>query len=114
MEADIPLRMKDGITRVNIKVCTFYARFTWFTRRVIVHIPLAESMEKAYSLKARQHYGSNSLDLTIPHSICKEHGISDGDVFILEITNENVEGSEKLVLKYKRVFAQKKKIKENQ
>jgi bifunctional DNA-binding transcriptional regulator/antitoxin component of YhaV-PrlF toxin-antitoxin module len=69
-------------------------------------------MAKAYSLKARQHYGSNSLDLTIPNSICKEHGISDGDVFILEITKEKIEGSEKLVLQYKRVFSQKKNSKE--
>lgn len=105
--------MNQSIGRFVIKVCTSYTQFTSFTRRVIVHIPLPISMDKAYSLKARQHYGSNSLDLTIPHSICKEYGISDGDVFILEITNENVEGSEKLVLKYKRVFSQKKKIKEN-
>ena len=70
-------------------------------------------MAKAYSLKARQHHGSNSLDLTIPHSICKEYGISDGDVFILDITKEIVEGSEKLVLQYKRVYSQKKLDKES-
>jgi hypothetical protein len=63
-------------------------------------------MVKAYSLKARQHYGSKSLDLTIPHSICNEFGISDGDVFILDVSEERLDGSVNLILKYKRVFSQ--------
>lgn len=60
-------------------------------------------MGKKFTVKARGHHGTDSLDLTIPTQVCKENKINEGDVFSLEIINE-----EKLtVLKYTRIFENK-------
>ena len=56
-------------------------------------------MEKTYTVKARIHYGSKSLDITIPAELVKKHSIKPGDIFRVEVTEE-----ENLVLKYERVF----------
>jgi hypothetical protein len=64
-------------------------------------------MARTHVIKAREHYGSNSLDLTLPASICKEHGIIQGDTFAVEIDEETIEGSKKLVLKYIRIYSGK-------
>jgi len=58
---------------------------------------------KKFTVKARAHHGTDSLDITIPTQVCKENKINEGDVFSLEIINE-----EKLtVLKYSRIFENK-------
>ena len=59
-------------------------------------------MKQKPVVKARVHYGSKSLDITIPVSIIKTHGIKEGDVFIVEAKSEK--GETKLV--YTRIFQQ--------
>ena len=54
-------------------------------------------------VKSRFHYGSNSLDLTIPSDVAKSHKINPGDVFRLVI--KEVKGN--LVLEYERVYSTK-------
>ncbi|MHA1680083.1 MAG: hypothetical protein ACTSUE_03680 [Promethearchaeota archaeon] len=63
-------------------------------------------MSKSISIKARKHYGSKSLDLTIPVSISKKLGIKDGDVFILKVIEDPDDRKADLILEYKRVYAQ--------
>jgi hypothetical protein len=58
------------------------------------------SVVMAKTVKARVHHGAESLDLTIPVELVREHDISEGDVF--EITaHSEYEGLE---LRYKRVY----------
>ena len=59
--------------------------------------------EKENTVKSRFHYGSNSLDLTIPSDIVKSKGINPGDVFRLITTEEK--GN--LILQYERVYKTK-------
>jgi antitoxin component of MazEF toxin-antitoxin module len=54
-------------------------------------------------VKARFHYGSNSLDLTIPSDVVKTMTINPGDVFRLVVKEEK--GN--LVLQYERVYSTK-------
>ncbi|SNQ59018.1 hypothetical protein [Candidatus Methanoperedens nitratireducens] len=60
-------------------------------------------MGKKFTVKARAHHGTDSLDLTIPTQVCKENKINEGDVFSLEIINED----KLTVLKYTRIFENK-------
>jgi bifunctional DNA-binding transcriptional regulator/antitoxin component of YhaV-PrlF toxin-antitoxin module len=53
----------------------------------------------AKTVKAREHYGADSLDLTIPTSVVEEHDLSPGDIF--EITVE--EEGEDIAISYKLV-----------
>lgn len=57
------------------------------------------SMSK--TVKARKHHGADSLDITVPVEIVREHDITEGDVFEIEVKEE--EG--KVTLKYKRVYS---------
>ena len=59
--------------------------------------------EKENTVKARLHYGTNSLDLTIPTDIIKSKKINSGDVFRLIVREEK--GN--LVLQYERVYKTK-------
>ena len=59
-------------------------------------------MKRKPIVKARVHYGSKSLDITIPVAIIKTYGIKEGDVFTVEVKSE--EGETKLV--YTRIFQQ--------
>jgi antitoxin component of MazEF toxin-antitoxin module len=54
-------------------------------------------------VKSRFHYGSNSLDLTIPSDVAKSMKINPGDVFRLIVKEEK--GN--LVLQYERVYSTK-------
>ncbi len=60
-------------------------------------------MGKKFTVKARAHHGTESLDITIPTQVCKENKINEGDVFSLEITGEG----KLTVLKYTRIFENK-------
>ena len=60
-------------------------------------------MGKKFTVKARAHYGTDSLDLTIPTQVCKENRINEGDIFSLEIISED----KSIVLKYTRIFENK-------
>jgi len=42
-----------------------------------------------HTVKAREHYGADSLDLTIPTEIVREYSLSAGD--ILEVSTEQGE-----------------------
>ncbi|AGB03386.1 hypothetical protein [Methanoregula formicica] len=59
--------------------------------------------EKENTVKSRLHYGTNSLDLTIPTDIAKSKKINPGDVFRLIVKEE--EGN--LILQYERVYKTK-------
>lgn len=56
------------------------------------------------TVKARKKYGANSLDLTIPASVCREMDIQVGDVFelISETRNEKISLLYVKVHKYRR------------
>jgi hypothetical protein len=60
-------------------------------------------MGKKFTVKARAHHGTDSLDLTIPTQVCKENKINEGDVFSLDVVNEG----KSTVLKYTRIFENK-------
>lgn len=53
------------------------------------------------TVKARVHYGADSLDLTIPANICRKYNIESGDVFEVIVEEED----ESLVLCYRRVYS---------
>ena len=55
------------------------------------------------TVKARKHFGADSLDLTIPVEITRQYKINEGDIFKIEIVNE-----EKIVLKYERIYISRK------
>jgi hypothetical protein len=60
-------------------------------------------IEKENTVKSRLHYGTSSLDLTIPSDIVKSKKINPGDVFRLIVREEK--GN--LVLQYERVYSTK-------
>ena len=57
-------------------------------------------MSTSHVVKARRHYGSKSLNLTIPAEIRRELEINVGDVFIVEHGYED----SVLILKYKCIY----------
>ena len=59
-------------------------------------------MPKHHIVRAREHHGTNSLDLTVPASICEEFGIKVGDAFGIA-----AEETDELSLTYKRLYRQK-------
>lgn len=69
----------------------------------VMHTSATSSMPKPHSVKARFRQGTESLDLTIPAELKREHGITGGDVFIVEIRD----GSNDLTISYKRVHQAK-------
>ncbi len=62
-------------------------------------------MKKTFTVKSREHYGSKSLDLTIPAEIVRVCKINPGDIFKVEWNHE----TDSLVLKYNRIFENAKK-----
>jgi len=52
------------------------------------------------TVKAREHHGANSLDLTLPVEVVREYDVTPGDVFEIEFTEEDGD----VVLKYRRVY----------
>lgn len=56
-------------------------------------------MPAPHSVKARGRHGTSSLDLTVPAELKREHNISEGDVFIVEIDDEGGD----LTITYERV-----------
>lgn len=65
-----------------------------------MHIKDRRSMKT--TVKARVHYGADSLDLTIPVEIRRKYKIEPGDIFevAMEADEEN-----NLILKYKLVYS---------
>lgn len=60
-------------------------------------------MSKKFTVKARLHHGTDSLDLTIPTQICRDLKINEGDIFSLDIVTEG----DKISLNYQRIFVNK-------
>ena len=54
-------------------------------------------------VKARKHYGSESLILTIPAEVRRALGINIGDVFVVDHEQEG----DTLILKYRRILKNK-------
>jgi antitoxin component of MazEF toxin-antitoxin module len=52
------------------------------------------------TVKAREHHGADSLDITIPTDLVRKRDISPGDIFEIEVEDNE----EELVIKYKRVY----------
>ena len=59
-------------------------------------------MQKKPTVKARQHHGAKSLDITIPVAICSEYKIQEGDVFTIDIYREN----DMIKILYSRIYEQ--------
>lgn len=57
---------------------------------------------KRISVKAREHHGSKSLDLTIPVELKEKYNIQAGDVFEIEIQER---GGELVAIAYKKMKA---------
>ena len=54
------------------------------------------------TVKAREHYGTESLDLTIPTSVVNDHHLSPGDIFEV-IVEEGEEDGEDVIISYELV-----------
>jgi antitoxin component of MazEF toxin-antitoxin module len=54
------------------------------------------------TVKAREHHGTGSLDLTLPAILVRKHNVQIGDVFEISVSSKNGE----LRIIYKRVYAQ--------
>lgn len=59
-----------------------------------------DNIMKNYTVKARQRYGSNSIDLTLPASIRKEYSINHGDIFKIS----PIEKDDVLTLEYRLIY----------
>lgn len=55
-------------------------------------------MPEPFSVKARGRHGTESLDLTIPVKLKNKHGITQGDIFVVEINSEG-----ELTIEYERI-----------
>ena len=54
------------------------------------------------TVKAREHHGAKSVDLTLPKEVCEECDVRPGDVFSV---SADCGVGERLVVTYTRVFA---------
>jgi len=63
----------------------------------------AKNMVK--TVKARAHYGANSLNLTIPAEFCREYNLKAGDIYEITITEKKKE----ICLIYKRIYSSRDK-----
>lgn len=57
---------------------------------------------KNFTVKARKHHGSRSLDLTIPAEIRESYSVEAGDVFKIEVVGKD---SQLVVISYRRMKA---------
>ena len=46
-------------------------------------------MPRPFTVKARGRHGTESLDLTIPAEVKREYGISEGDVFKVDVETDD-------------------------
>jgi len=64
----------------------------------VMYRSISGDMPAPHSVKARGRHGTESLDLTIPAELKREHGISEGDVFVVTVSDE-----EEIVIDYERI-----------
>lgn len=57
-------------------------------------------MAEPFNVKARGRHGTESLDLTVPADLKREHEITEGDVFIVEVNQEE----NKLEIIYEKIY----------
>lgn len=55
-----------------------------------------------YTVKAREHPGTNSLDLTLPAKLTKKYKISKGDIFKIDV----LEDKDTFIVKYILIYQQ--------
>lgn len=67
--------------------------------KYVIHRFRSTVVPAPFTVKARGRHGTESLDLTIPVELKREHGISEGDVFLVDV-EEDEEG---LRISYKRI-----------
>lgn len=72
--------------------------YIMYTKHVM-HSYRNSTVPEPFTVKARGRHGTESLDLTIPVELKREHGISEGDVFLVEIDDDSSE----LSIKYERI-----------
>lgn len=53
-------------------------------------------------VKVRGRHGTNTLDITIPAKLSKEFNINVGDLFKVDITNEDT-----IIIKYELIYKNK-------
>lgn len=58
---------------------------------------------KTYTVKARERQGTNSLDLTLPAELKKKYDLSKGDIFKIEV----IQDDDILKITYKLIFKNK-------
>ncbi|WP_409200032.1 hypothetical protein [Methanobrevibacter sp. DSM 116169] len=58
---------------------------------------------KNYTIKARERQGTKSMDLTLPVDVIKKYDLKSGDIYKIEINDENNE----LKITYKLVYKNK-------
>jgi len=59
---------------------------------------IIDAMPAPFSVKARGRHGTESLNLTIPAELKREHDISEGDVFVVSVND-----SGEIVIEYERI-----------
>ena len=64
-----------------------------------MHSLTISAVPEPFTVKARGRHGTASLDLTIPAELKREHGISEGDVFLVEVD----ETDDELTISYQRI-----------
>ena len=57
-------------------------------------------VQMSKTVKAREHYGANSLDLTLPAEVVETYEVNPGDIFEIEVNSDDDE----LSLTYTRVY----------
>ena len=72
--------------------------YIMYTKHV-VGIFSTTAVPAPFTVKARGRHGTESLDLTIPAELKREHEITKGDVFLVEV-DEDDEG---LTIEYERI-----------
>jgi len=56
------------------------------------------------TVRAREHHGTKSLNLTLPAALCKRYNVQIGDVFEVSVVTTDKD----LKIIYRRVYAQPK------
>jgi hypothetical protein len=69
-------------------------------RNNVVYPHNFSDVPEPFNVKARGRQGTTSLDLTIPTEIKRKYGISEGDVFIVEVDQDG----DQLSLSYNRIY----------
>lgn len=68
-------------------------------RNCIMYTQNIPAVPEPFTVKARGRQGTASLDLTIPAELKREHEISEGDVFLVDVGSEGDE----LSISYERI-----------